>query len=63
MNKNAKINNVVVCGNCHNIKFEVRYVVWEGIKSIVIHCNCGRVVEYRDFQHVINATPKIDCMR
>lgn len=40
---------------CGNDKFELRYVTYEGVKSIIAHCTCGKVVEYRDFKEAILA--------
>ena len=56
LNKNkAKIQ----CRKCRNDKFELRFVVVDGVKSLIIHCKCGRTVEYRGFQEIIVMTPDV----
>ena len=49
----------IQCGKCGNRNFELRLVEVEGIKSIIAHCSCGKVVEYRGIQEAINMTPDV----
>ena len=37
----------IQCGSCGNTDFKLRASVFEGVKSVLADCKCGRVVEYR----------------
>jgi uncharacterized Zn finger protein len=48
MNKKLNMDAKIQCGKCSSQDFTLRYVVFDGIKSVVAECKgCGRNVDYR----------------